>query len=381
MQPELATTQADQGLMAAASALAHRLRLPTTLVKFLIVGGIGFCVNQSFLFLFYDSPVFWFFPAKDTNADLLHPDLRLLISSILAVEIAIISQFSLHEAWTFRKRERRGLALTRFLKFNLSSIVSPIIIVLTINILTPIVRNASGEDSPLDVLAPYISNGIGVLLGLTWNWTLNTLVIWPRTITAEPFLSDAGKIDDHTPVAVVGADWSSLFRQGLRYVRRQYASHRTIARFALVGSFGYLIYSGVLFLLYDLHALPFLPAKEREVELLLLSYNDSLLLITTLIGTEASIAGVFVGHSLWTFADLPVAKKALGLRFLEFQLKALVPTLGILTVVVNGLAVGFGIHHTLAVPIGFAASFMWNWLWDSRIIWRKNGSAGQRLTD
>ncbi len=362
------------------SALVHRLRLPTTLVKFLIVGGIGFCINQAFLFLFYDSPVIWFFPGKNSNADLLHPDMRLLISSILAVEIAIIGQFSLHDAWTFRKRERRGLAVTRFLKFNLSSIVSPIIIVLTINILTPIIRNASGEDSPVEVLAPYISNGIGVLFGLTWNWTLNTLVIWPRTTTAEPFLPDAGTMDDHTPTAVAGADWSAPLRQWYRYVRRRYESHRTITRFAIVGSFGYAIYSGVLFLLYDLHALPFLPEQEREVDLLLFSYGDSLLLITTLIGTEASILGVFAGHSLWTFAHLPVAKKPLWLRFVEFQLKALVPTLGILTVVVNGLAVGFGIHHTLAVPVGFAASFMWNWLWDSRIIWRKKESAGRRLT-
>lgn len=159
------------------------------------------------------------------------------------------------------------------------------------------------------------------------------------------------------------------------FIRRQYESHRTIIRFAVVGSFGYVIYSGLLFLLYDLHALPFLPEKKREVDLLLFTYNDSLLLITTLIGTEASILGVFAGHSLWTFAGLPVAEKRLWLRFVEFQLKALVPTLGILTVVVNGLAVGFGIHHTLAVPAGFAASFMWNWLWDSRIIWRRNRSA------
>lgn len=168
---------------------------------------------------------------------------------------------------------------------------------------------------------------------------------------------------------------ASALRSLSAFIRRQYEAHRTIIRFAIVGSFGYLIYSGLLILLYDLHALPFLPEMKRDVDLLLFTYDDSLLLITTLIGTEASILGVFAGHSLWTFADLPVAKKPLWLRFVEFQLKALVPTLGILTVVVNGLAVGFGIHHTLAVPAGFAASFMWNWLWDSRIIWRRNRSA------
>jgi putative flippase GtrA len=178
--------------------------------------------------------------------------------------------------------------------------------------------------------------------------------------------------------AVGPADLTAAPRSALTklpaFIRRQYEAHRTIIRFALVGSFGYVIYSGLLFLLYDLHALPFLPEKKRDVDLLLFTYDDSLLLITTLIGTEASILGVFAGHSLWTFAGLQVTEKPLWLRFAEFQLKALVPTLGILTVVVNGLAVGFGIHHTLAVPAGFAASFMWNWLWDSRIIWRGNRS-------
>ena len=51
MQPELAT-QADQGLVGAASALARRLHLPTTLVKFMIVGAIAFLINQLALFLF-----------------------------------------------------------------------------------------------------------------------------------------------------------------------------------------------------------------------------------------------------------------------------------------------------------------------------------------
>jgi putative flippase GtrA len=153
-------------------AVAHRLHIPTTLVKFLIVGGIGFLINEVFLFVFYDSPIVWFFPGRDTSVDfgvVTDPDIRLLISSILAVEIAIICQFNLHERWTFRRRPRRGLGVFRFLKFNASSAVSPIIIVMTTNTLTPLLG-----------LSPYISNAVGVLLGFTWNWTLTSLVIWPR---------------------------------------------------------------------------------------------------------------------------------------------------------------------------------------------------------
>jgi len=175
MQPEL-ISETDTGLVAAARQLAHRLHLPTTFVKFLIVGGLGFVINQFFLFLFYDSPVFWFFPGKDTRWDLIFVtagDARLLVSSILAVEMAIMFQFNAHERWTFKHRPQRGWILARFLKFNASSAVSPIIVVVCTNTLTPVLDGTFGS------LSPYIANGIGVLLGFTWNWGLTSLIIWP----------------------------------------------------------------------------------------------------------------------------------------------------------------------------------------------------------
>ena len=171
MQPELAR-QKDRNLLKAEASIFRRLRLSPTLVKFLIVGGIAYLINQSALFLLYDTSLFWFLPAKDTAAGFLlftHPDLRLLISSILAVEVAIIFQFNSHERWTFRDRVRQGWGPFRFLKFNLTSAGSPIIIVVTVNTLTPLFG-----------ISPYLSNTIGVLAGVTWNWTMNNLVIWPQ---------------------------------------------------------------------------------------------------------------------------------------------------------------------------------------------------------
>jgi putative flippase GtrA len=182
MQQDLATTHANEGLVGAASALAHRLHLPTTLIKFLMVGGVAFVIFQVFLYLLYGEPpapffpdlsgIFWFLPKQDTKADLLlftHPDIRLLIASVIAVEITIVFQFNSHERWTFRNRRRAGWTLVRFLRFNLSSIVSPIIIVLTTNILSVAFN-----------ILPYISSIVGVLIGFGWNWTLNSLVIWPK---------------------------------------------------------------------------------------------------------------------------------------------------------------------------------------------------------
>jgi putative flippase GtrA len=182
MHPELVESPAEER-MSGIRELAHRLRLPTTFVKFIIVGGVGFVINQFFLFLLYDAPVAWFLPDQHTSTDMLlftHEDIRLLIASIVAVEIAIICQFNFHERWTFRWRPRDGWIGQRFLKYQVSSIVSPIIVVATVNLLTPALRSGPEDESLVGTLAPYISNGVGVLLGFTWNWTLNTFIIWPH---------------------------------------------------------------------------------------------------------------------------------------------------------------------------------------------------------
>jgi len=171
MRPELISRSNDR-FVEAVREIIRRFNLPTTFIKFLVVGGFGFIINQTMLFLLYDSPLFWFLPGKDTHVDFglfTHPDIRLLISSILAVEVAIVFQFNSHERWTFRHRPRHGWIVFRFIKFNASAALSPIIVVVTINTLTPIFN-----------ISPYISNAIGVLLGFTWNWVLNTLVIWPH---------------------------------------------------------------------------------------------------------------------------------------------------------------------------------------------------------
>lgn len=183
----------EEGPMGAVRLLAHRLHLPTTFVKFVIVGGVGFLIFQFFLFLIYDAPLVWFLPSQDTSADFglfTLSDIRLLIASIVAVEIAIISQFNLHDRWTFRWRPRDGWIGQRFIKFQISSIMSPIIVVVTVNALTPVLRNAADDESLIGTLAPYMSSAVGVLMGFVWNWTLNSLIIWPHQ----------GKADDERQV-------------------------------------------------------------------------------------------------------------------------------------------------------------------------------------
>jgi putative flippase GtrA len=141
----------------------------TTLLKFLVVGAIGFFVNQFFLFLLYDTPVLWFLPKAETQADVLFVtvgDVRLLIASIVAVEISIVSNFFFHDRWTFRDRQKKPLPI-RFAQFNLTSFGSPVISVATINVLTP---NFG--------IHYFISNSIGIALGMSWNWLWNTRLVW-----------------------------------------------------------------------------------------------------------------------------------------------------------------------------------------------------------
>lgn len=173
------------------------------------------------------------------------------------------------------------------------------------------------------------------------------------------------------PIVLTRAAQAARLNTVWGLVTRQIAAHRTILKFAVVGGLGYVIYTGLLLFMYDLSLLPFLPAKETSVDLLLFTHDDVLLLITTLVGTQASIIGVFSGHALWTFADRPTIEKPIWLRFLQFEAKALVSTLGILTVAVNSLTVGLGLRPFIAVLVGLVTAFSWNWLWDSRFIWRR----------
>lgn len=166
MQPKL-TPQTDNAMENA----SRRLHLPVTFLKFIFVGVAAYAVNQGTLFLLYDVvPVF---PDKATGVDLLlftYPDARLLITSFIAVQCAILFKFGIHEHWTFRDRRGDGWIVARFLQFNLSSFLSPVINLAAVNVLTPL----------LDI-SPYASNTVGAVFGLIVNWLLSAHIIWPHT--------------------------------------------------------------------------------------------------------------------------------------------------------------------------------------------------------
>lgn len=161
-----------------------KLRVPPTVLRFLVVGGIGYLINQIFLFLLYDTSVGGFLPDKEAEGDILfftHDDMRLLLASIIAVEISIVSNFVWHDRWTFRDRHKSPLLL-RYLQFNATSLGSPLISVGAVNILTPYLG-----------INHLIANTFGVLLGTSWNWLFNTRLIWRKGQNRRQSLETVGK--------------------------------------------------------------------------------------------------------------------------------------------------------------------------------------------
>jgi putative flippase GtrA len=154
-------------------------------------------------------------------------------------------------------------------------------------------------------------------------------------------------------------------------IREFVYANSVVIKFLAVGAMGYLVYQIVVVLIYDFGLFPFLPGKDQSLDLLLFTHGDARFLIATLVATELSIIAVFNGHRLWTFRYRDFADKPLWIRFGQFNAKALVSTLGIVTVIVNILAVSLDVYHYIAVPVGVLVGFIWNWTWDTQIVWRR----------
>ncbi len=171
--------------------------------------------------------------------------------------------------------------------------------------------------------------------------------------------------------AVTGTGETARLLGVREHVLNTIAANAVILKFMLVGALGYIIYQFVVGIMYDTPVFWFLPEKNQSVRLLFFDHGDVRLLIPTLVATELAIIGVFAGHSRWTFRNRESIRKPLWIRFGQFNAKALVSTLGILTVTVNVLTLSFNVSHYLVVPIGVLLAFSWNWMWDTQIVWRR----------
>jgi putative flippase GtrA len=141
----------------------------STLARFLLVGGISYVVNQALLFVLYDRAFVSLPKGGERLADAI--DLPLLLASVIALEVSILVRFALNDRWTFRDRCGKSLA-ARFYQSNFTSFGGPLISLAAVNILTPHFG-----------VSYLISNSLGILLGLAWNWFWSTRLVWA---TARP---------------------------------------------------------------------------------------------------------------------------------------------------------------------------------------------------
>lgn len=125
----------------------------TTFFKFCVVGTIGFVINTVVL--------------EAVVALGFHPT----VGSVVGAELAIISNFVLNNTWTFGSRRIHGKrTVSKFLQFNTTSVGAIIIQASTIAIGTFLFGLATYRWF-------YI---LGVGIGLVWNYTLYSLVIWKK---------------------------------------------------------------------------------------------------------------------------------------------------------------------------------------------------------
>ena len=149
-------------------ALHWRPAYQSTVLRFLVAGGLSYVVNQAFLYAFVEHIFI------GITGDLLRfLSARLLLSSLAALEISILVRFYLNDRWTFRGRYERPF-LVRLYQSNLGAFGGPLITLATVNMLTPLMG-----------ISYLLTNSLGILLGLVWNWLWSNHVVWSRQDSVE----------------------------------------------------------------------------------------------------------------------------------------------------------------------------------------------------
>lgn len=132
------------------------------LVRFGLVGIVGFGVNEGLLFVFHGRLL-----------------LALWLAQVIAIESAIVCNYLLNDRWTFHHPHP---AFHRFLRFNAVSIVSLVVNILVVQLCT--------HFTGLHYLK---ANALGVLLAFGVNYLLNVYWAYGRA------LRDGAGEDDGAP--------------------------------------------------------------------------------------------------------------------------------------------------------------------------------------
>ncbi|NHV96622.1 MAG: GtrA family protein [Thaumarchaeota archaeon] len=124
------------------------LRYWIRFIKFNIVGLTGVFVNEGILMLLTSLGLYYIY------------------SSIVAIEISIISNFMLNDIWTFKDR-RSGHILKRLVKFNILMLVGLVINLLILYVLTDL---ASLHYTISNLFGIGIASIARYLMSIKWAW-------------------------------------------------------------------------------------------------------------------------------------------------------------------------------------------------------------------
>jgi dolichol-phosphate mannosyltransferase len=157
--------------------------MSSRLFKFAMVGGLGFVVNL-IAFNLFKLLALWTNLSSLLGVPLENPvmsDQGLAV--LLGAEVAILSNYLLNNAWTFGDRRIKGFGkhLSKFAQFNLGSVGSVVIqyivmqaCVALFGVFTILTLGSFAVESDNLYLV------LGVLLGMIWNFSIYSLVIWKK---------------------------------------------------------------------------------------------------------------------------------------------------------------------------------------------------------
>ena len=100
----------------------------------------------------------------------------LSVAQNLAIELSVVSNFTINNLWTFQdqkfKFKKLKQLLTGFIKFNLASLGSIVIQNLVLLTGVALIGRSFVIENTLVI--------IGILIGLIWNYLMYTKVVWKK---------------------------------------------------------------------------------------------------------------------------------------------------------------------------------------------------------
>lgn len=146
-----------------------RFRENERFIKVCIVGGIGLVIQ---LTIFNILRIIINNPFRIVN--FIGIKLIVPVHALIAVELAIVSNFLINNYWTFSKNKAKSLVslFLKFIPFNLTSAGSIIIQWVVLVVGTKLMGSSFIIDNILTM--------VGILIGLIWNYTMYTKFIWKK---------------------------------------------------------------------------------------------------------------------------------------------------------------------------------------------------------